>query len=885
MERTMIELTDLLQDLQTNPTQGLTEQQVSEIQAVKGLNVFDEEKKETIFQKIFHHMRDFTSLILLAAGGIALWSGFMPDSDKGFTDAIVIFILVILNTTLAVRQEMSAEKSLEALRRMNAQMTMVIRDGRKQMIDARQLVPGDILALEAGDMIPADARIMESVNLKSEEALLTGESVPVEKDAHAKIAENAPLGDQLNMLFSGCLITNGNAKAVVIATGMTTEMGKIAGLLNTTKKLRTPLQKKLDNLVKLVCILALVSGAVLFILQFILGQDMLAVDKLLDSVAMAVAAIPEGLPIILTITLAYAVNNMAKNNAIIRKIPAVESLGSASVICSDKTGTLTMNRMTIQQVWAVGFEPVNAEDAFNAEQTFLVEKMSLACNATIEVTDDGEERGIGDPTETAIVRLLQKKGTQKRDLEATLPRVHEIPFDSARKLMTTVHKMEDGKYLSITKGAFDRIPIDESTVSMDTAKEIHDKFAEGALRVLSVGYKYYDTLPEVLDEDELENDLTFAGFVGMIDPPRPESKDAIKVSKEAGIKPVMITGDHAITAAAIAKDIGILSEGEKVLTGVELAEMSQEDLTNNVKDYSVYARVTPEDKLRIVQAWQSHKAVVAMTGDGVNDAPALKAADIGVAMGSGTDVSKNASDMILTDDNFASIVTAVAEGRRVYDNIRKVIISLIPSNISEVAAMLIGFIIWRATPFAALQLLFINVVADGIPDLCMCREPLEDEAMKRKPIPKGTSVFAYGLWSRTLVVATLFTIVALLGYYIGAFVNLSDAIEPSHEVGRTMAYVTLAWASVINIMNVRSFNKSLFTIGFMSNKLLFGGICLSLTLVTLTATVPGIREVFHCVPVSMSHWLIMVVLGLTPLALVEPWKFFIRKTGRLAGGE
>jgi len=881
MKRTIIKLEDLFQEFQTNPVQGLTEQQVSEIQETTGLNVFDEEKKETMLQKIFHHMRDFTSLILLAAGGIALWSGFMPDSDKGFTDAIVIFALVILNTTLAVRQEMGAEKALEALKRMNAQMTMVIRDGRKQVINAEQLVPGDILVLEAGDMIPADARIIESVNLKSEEALLTGESVPVEKDAYAEVAENAPIGDQFNMLFSGCLITSGNVKAVVVGTGMTTEMGKIAGLLNTTKKLRTPLQKKLDNLVKLVCVLALVSGAVLFLLQFVLGQDMLPVDKLLDSVAMAVAAIPEGLPIILTITLAYAVNNMAKNNAIIRKIPAVESLGSASVICSDKTGTLTMNRMAIQQVWAAQYDPVKTEDEFNAEQMRLVEMMSLASNATIDI-NNGEEKEIGDPTETAIVRLLKNKGTEKNELEAKFPRIHEIPFDSARKLMTTVHETDDGRYLSITKGAFDRIPIDAASVSIDLAKQIHDRFAENALRVLSVGYKYYDSLPEVLDEDELENNIIFAGFVGMIDPPRPESKTSIKIAKEAGIKPVMITGDHAITASAIARDIGILDEGEKVLTGIELAEMSQEELTNNVKDYSVYARVTPEDKLRIVQAWQSHKAVVAMTGDGVNDAPALKAADIGVAMGSGTDVSKNASDMILTDDNFASIVTAVAEGRRVYDNIRKVIISLIPSNISEVAAMLMGFIIWRATPFAAIQLLFINVVADGIPDLCMCREPIEDDAMKRKPIPKSSSVFAYGLWFRTLIVAVLFTIVALLGYYIGRFVPLSDMIEPSHEVGRTMAYVTLAWASVINIMNVRSFNKSLFTIGFMSNKLLFGGICLSLTLVAITAAVPGIREVFHCVPVSLTHWLVMIVFGLTPLALIEPLKFFIRRKARVA---
>ena len=872
-------LANIYQALQTDPGMGLTDEKVIEIRQKKGYNKFDEEKKETALQKIFHHMRDFTSLILLAAAIIAFCSAtFAPDDGDGgksYTDAIVIFAIVVLNVTLAVRQEMGAEKALDALKRMNAQMTVVIRNGQKQTIDAEQLVPGDILILEAGDMIPADARIIESVNLKSEEAILTGESVPVDKDAESEIDEKAPLGDQFNMLFSGCLITNGRARAVVVATGMQTEMGKIAGLLNTTKNLRTPLQKKMDDLCKLICIAALASGAFLFLLQFLLAYELIIWAKLLDSVALAVAAIPEGLPIILTITLAYGVTIMAQKHAIIRKIPAVESLGSASVICSDKTGTLTMNRMSIQQVWANGHEPVKSEDAFNDEQMFIVKIMSLASNAAIGL-HEGEIKEIGDPTETAIIRLLKDKGVEKEKLEDVFPRIHEIPFDSARKLMTTVHKTEDGRYLSVTKGAFDRIPVDPASVSAGTAKQIHDQFAENALRVLSVGYKYYDALPEVLDEGELENNLIFAGFVGMIDPPRPESKEAVRVAKEAGIKTVMITGDHAITAGAIAREIGILSPGEKVITGVQLAEMSQEDLNKSVRDYSVYARVTPEDKIRIVQAWQTHNEVTAMTGDGVNDAPALKAADIGVAMGSGTDVSKNASDMILTDDNFASIVTAVSEGRRVYDNIRKVLLSLIPSNISEILAMILGFIIWTKTPFAAIQLLFINVVADGIPDLCMCREPLEDDAMKRKPIKKGTSVFAFGLGFRVIIVAALFTVAAMTGYYIGANITLSG-IEPSHEVGRTMAYVTLGWASVVNIMNVRSFSKSIFTIGLTSNKLLSGGILLSLTLIVITAAVPGIQEVFHCVPVSLAHWLIMAGMAVTPLILIETLKFFIRK--------
>ncbi|MDR2558478.1 MAG: HAD-IC family P-type ATPase, partial [Oscillospiraceae bacterium] len=773
MKFTTEKLENIYTALHTDPNTGLSELQAAEIQKEKGLNRFDEEKKETVLQKIFSHMRDFTTIILFAAAVIAFCSAlFAPPNEygegKSFTDAIVIFAIVVLNVTLAVRQEMGAEKALEALKRMNAQTTVVIRGGQKLEINAEELVPGDVIVLEAGDMIPADARLIEAVNLKVEEAVLTGESVSVEKDAEAVVDEKAPLGDQFNMLFSGCLITNGRAKAVISATGMNTEMGKIAGLLNTTKKVRTPLQKKMDKLCKFICVMALASGALLFILQMIFDVDIWY--RLLNSVALAVAAIPEGLPIILTITLAYGVLTMAKKNAIIRKIPAVESLGSASVICSDKTGTLTMNKMTIQKVWCVNHEPVNAADEFTHDERVMIEMMGLCSNASIGLQGE-EEKEVGDPTETSIIRLLRNKHIEKESLDAIHPRVHEIPFDSGRKLMTTVHELEEeGRYLSITKGAFDRIPIEATSVCADTAQKIHDNFADKALRVLAVAYKYYDKLPEKLDADELENGLTFGGLVGMIDPPRPESIESVRIAKEAGIKTVMITGDHAATASAIAREIGILREGEKVITGAQLAEMSQEELTTSVKECSVYARVTPEDKIRIVQAWQSYREVVAMTGDGVNDAPALKAADIGVAMGSGTDVSKNASDMVLTDDNFASIVTAVAEGRRVYDNIRKVIISLIPSNISEILAMIVGFIIWRATPFAAIQLLFINVVADGIPDLCMCREPLEDEAMKRKPISKDKSVFAFGLGTRVILVAILFTILALTGYFIGAFI-------------------------------------------------------------------------------------------------------------------
>lgn len=871
-------LTNIYQLLKTDPDRGIKDSQVIEIQKEKGFNKFDEEKKETVIQKIFHHLMDLTSLILLAAAAISL---FLAISEgHGFAEPIVILAIVIIDTILSIYQEMGAEKALEALKKMNTHMTLVIRDGNKQSIDTAELVPGDILALEAGDMIPADARIIESINLKVEESVLTGESVPVEKDAKAEIDEKAQLGDQLNMLFSGCLITNGRAKAVVVETGMNTEMGKIAGLLNNTKRVKTPLQKRMVQFSKLLTVIAVVSAALLFIIEFSRGEEILNI--LLNAVALAVAAVPETLYVIVTITLAYGVQKMAKKNAIIRKIPAVETLGSASIICSDKTGTLTMNRMTIKQVWAVGHEPLSAHDEFSQAERSLLEMMGLASNASIEIKD-GEEKEIGDPTEIAIIRLLRDKHIEKESLNAIFSKVHEIPFDSDRKLMTTVYKTDNldaMRYISITKGAFDRIPIDTTSVCADTAKHIHDQFAENALRVIAVAFKYYDTLPEKLDAAELEHELTFGGFVGMIDPPRPESVLAVKTAKEAGIKTVMITGDHLLTASAIAREIGILSAGDKVLTGVELNEMSQEDLIETVRDYSVYARVSPEDKIRIVQAWQEHREVVAMTGDGVNDAPALKAADVGIAMGSGTDVSKNASDIVLADDNFATIIEAVAEGRRVYDNIRKALYSLLSDNFAEIIVILFAIIVGWGMPLVAIQLLFINVIADGIPDMFFCREPAEDDIMQRKPVDKNGSLFADGLGKRTGMMMVVLTVTTLIGFYIGRFVTIPGATVPSIAAGQTMAFVINAWSSVINSFNVRSYKKSLFTIGFRSNRWLSYGIFFSIGLTAIVATLPFLAGVFRCVPLSLNHWLIMIGLSIVPLIVGEIHKIFLRAGGR-----
>ena len=865
-------LEKIYNDLGTSPVTGLSEAQAELKRAECGLNIVKEAKKETAFQKIFGHMKDFTTLILLAAGVIALYSALSGDGTKGPMDAAVIFSIVVLNIFLAVKQEMGAEKSLDALKRMTAQMTVVIRAGIQYTIEAGQLVPGDVVVLGAGDAVPADCRLIEAIDLQVDESMLTGESVPAEKDADAEVKEDASAGDRFNMVHSGCTVAKGRAKAVVVATGMNTEMGNIAELLNDTMKMRTPLQQKTDRLCKFICVLAVASGALLFILQTLAGVELSY--RLLNSVSLAVAAIPESLPIITTITLAYGVTMMAQRKAIIRKMPAVEALGSAQVICSDKTGTLTMNQMTVQRLWTAGSDPVTTCASFGDDENKLVKYMALCSNANITAAA-GELREVGDPTELGLIRLMRQKGFIAGELTGSYPRIHELPFDSGRKLMSTVHKLYNGKYLSITKGALDRIPCDRTTDIFAEAQIHHDAWSKMALRVLAAGYKLYDELP-LLTAEELENNITLLGIVGMIDPPRMESMEAVRVAKKAGIKVVMITGDHAGTAKAIAEEIGIYEEGDRVVTGAQLGFMTQRELEEDIENCSVYARVSPEDKIRIVQAWQRRRAIVAMTGDGVNDAPALQAADIGVAMGSGTDVSKNAGDMILTDDNFSSIVSAVSEGRRVYDNIRKVLISLIPSNISEVIAMILGFLLWGATPFAAIQLLFLNVVADGIPDLCMCREPIETDAMKRRPISKDSGVFAHGMWWRVLLVSVLFTVLSLSAYYIGSRVPVAGFM-PSHEAGRTMAYITLAWASVLNIMNVRSFKESVFKIGVTSNPLLFCGICLSLTLVTITAAVPEIRDVFYNIPLTGAHWAIMACMALTPIIMMETVKIFLRR--------
>ncbi|MGM1046754.1 MAG: cation-translocating P-type ATPase [Bacillota bacterium] len=873
MER---KLEDIFKALKTNRENGLSSKQAAEVLQQKGYNEFEEEKKEGIGVKLLHQFSEVTTIILLVA---ALISTYLAVTEgHGYAEPLVIIAIVALNAVLGIRQELSAEKALDALKNMNTPAATVVRDGILQPITSKELVPGDIIMVEAGDMIPADARLIESSNLLVEESALTGESVPSEKNAQAEVKESDPLGDRVNMLFSGCLVTNGRGRAVVVATGMETEMGKIASLLNNTKKSKTPLQQRLIELGKKLSLVAVVSGVIIFGIGLLHGETIM--EMLMTAVSLAVAAVPETLPVIVTVTLAFGIQNMVRKNAIIRRIPAVEALGSASVICSDKTGTLTQNQMTIKQVWAVSHEPKADTEAFNDTETELLTMFSLASNASIEL-NNGKETIIGDPTETAIIRLLHQKGMKKSELEVKYPRLHELPFDSSRKLMTTVHRTENG-YISITKGAFDRIPLDPHASCTNEyqarANEVHDQFAEQALRVLALGYKHYEELPEQLDAAELEQGLRFAGLVGMIDPPRPESKAAVQAAMDAGIKTVMITGDHMATASAIAREIGILKEGDLAISGAELERMSDEELKQKVRHISVYGRVSPEDKIRIVQAWQANGEVVAMTGDGVNDAPALKAADVGTAMGiTGTDVAKSASDMVLTDDNFATIVDAVAEGRRVYENIRKTLYFLLSCNFSEIMIMIIAVAFGWGLPVIAIQLLLINVVADGIPGFCLSREKMEPDTMRQKPISKNAGIFSNGLGKKIALQASLYTVLTLLGFYIGKFVHISDQVSTSHEVGQTMAFVILGWSSVVHIFNVRSNTQSIFTIGFMSNRSLFWCAMLSIAIIFGIAIIPTLMEIFQIVSLSFTHWVIVTILSIVPLIVVELAKLSTRK--------
>jgi len=668
---------------------------------------------------------------------------------------------------------------------------------------------------------------------------------------------------------------------------METEMGKIARMLNTTKKLMTPLQRKLQQLAKRISMIALASGVVMFFVGFLFWGNP-AIDMLLLAVALGVAAVPETLPIIVTLVLSHGVFNMVRKKTIIRKIPAVETVGNTSVICSDKTGTLTQNKMIIQQIWHAEREPIAASNEFHQDETYLLELFASCSNATIEVRDNEDEHVVGDPTEIAIIRLLHNKGLTRVDAERQYPRVFELPFDSGRKRMTTIHHVDDG-YLVVTKGAFDRLPVNWDASLKQKATEVHDSFADRALRVLAIGYKKYNEMPEDLSPESLEKGLTFLGMVGMIDPPRPESIDAVARAKEAGIKTVMITGDHIGTAKAIAKEIGIMMPGDVAITGAELAVMTDEQLHERVRNISVYARVSPEDKIRIVQAWLAHGEVIAMTGDGVNDAPALKAADVGVAMGiTGTEVTKNAADMIITDDNFATIIDAISEGRTSFDNIRKAIQFLLAVNFAEIFILLFGMLVIGVSPITAMQILIINVIYDGIPGFFLAFESAEPGVMKRNPIRKGSSVFASRVGFFIAARATSFSVLTITAFFIGSYLfpytagyavwngTWSGLRYGDFAVGITMAFMVLSWASTIDIFNTRT-QLSIFKAGITTNRGIFYSVIGALIFSILVALWPPMQAIFDVVPVSGQHWLIMAGLASLQLVVVEIIKLILRR--------
>ncbi len=860
---------EVLNCLDTVEDKGLSSSKVNELKVKFGPNRLQEKKKKTNLRRFLDQFKDVMIIILIIAALVSFAIVVYEKNWGELFEPALILLIVVLNAVMGVYQEGKAEKALDALKNMSAPHARVIRDGVEQVIDAAELVPGDIIHLEAGDFIPADARLLSSISLKSEESALTGESVPSEKNSEAEVKEKAPLGDRSNMVFSGCSITYGTATAVVTETGMNTEMGKIAGLLDGETDTQTPLQKKLAQLGKYLGFMALAACAIVFVVGLLNGLDPL--HLFMTAVSLAVSAIPEGLPAIVTVVLSIGVQRMVKKNALIRRLPAVETLGSASIICSDKTGTLTQNRMTLVKAYVDGGEVVDIptdNDAVNKLLCFG----TLCCDGSV-VFEGEKVQHLGDPTETAIVYAAHKAGFTKDELNTKHPRITGIPFDSDRKLMTTVNEI-GGKYVVIVKGACDMMLDRCVKGDLEKARELTERLSENALRVLAVGFKIIDSVPEEPTSEELENGLTFMGLVGMIDPPRPEAKQAVATCRRAGIKPVMITGDHVVTAKAIATEIGIYENGDMAITGAELDAMTEDELDEKVQNISVYARVSPENKIRIVKAWQRKGQVVSMTGDGVNDAPALKAADIGCAMGiTGTDVAKGASDMTLTDDNFATIVDAVKEGRGIYANIKKVVGFLLGTNIGEVITVFLAMLLWHKTPFLSMQLLWINLVTDSLPAIALGMEPVESDIMDHKPKPKNEGIFAGGLGVRVVLQGIMFAALSLVGFWLGQY---WDKGPQTLIAGQTMAFMVLAMSQVIQSFNMRS-ERSLFVTGPFGNKTLNLAALGSLLMVVFVLFTPGVHNAFGLTLLPLKLYLIGIGLIFIPTVIMEISKLFHKK--------
>ena len=854
-----LEKNDVIRRLNTKEREGLTEEEVKIRQEKYGENKLKDKKKESIIIKFIKQFNDFMIITLMIASIIsAVISKMQGEND--YVDSIIIIGIVIFNALMGVIQEAKAEKSIEALKQMTPQITKVIRNGKTTEINAEDLVKGDIVILETGNFIPADCRIIESHNLKIEESSLTGEAEPSLKEANIICKKDIPLGDMKNMAFMASTVVNGTGKAIVTETGMETKVGQIANMIIEDEAPETPLQKKLGEVGKILGIACLAICIIIFIIGLI--KKIEPIEMFMTAVGLAVAAIPEGLPAIVTIMLSIGVTKMAKRNSIIRKLPAVETLGSSNVICSDKTGTLTQNKMKVVEV-----------KSKNPKFIITMATLCTDCEITVE---NNQEKVIGEPTEKAIVEEGLHIGCNKKETEKIFQRINEIPFDSNRKMMTTIHRI-GSKYRIICKGAPDVLldkctkevleigdsqDIKVKTLDKLKIKNENEQMAHKALRVIAVAFKDVTELPSKIDSSTIENNLTFVGLIGMIDPPREGVKEAVKTCKTAGLKTVMITGDHLETAKAIAKDLGILNNGEKAITGQELDKMTQEQLEKNIKEYSVFARVTPEHKVRIVKAWQRNGAVVAMTGDGVNDSPALKNANIGIAMGrNGTDVAKNAADIILTDDNFVTIVEAVKQGRNIYDNIKKAVHFLLSTNIGEIVTIFVGLILGLKSPLLAIQLLWINLVTDSLPAIALGLEKPEKDIMQRKPIDSKKGIFANGLWNKIILEGTMIGVLTLVAFSIG---NKYYTLE----VARTMAFLSIGFLELIHSINVKN-EKSIFETGLFENKYLVGSFVLGIFVQAIVVVVPAFAKVFEVVPLSLTQWIITIAISILPIPVIE----------------
>ena len=856
----------VVQVLYTNIEQGLTQEEVSERQNRDGYNEFSKKKHSTLWYKFISQFKSFMIIVLLVAAVISGVTGYLDG--EGITDAIIILSILIVNAIIGVFQEAKAENALDALERLSAPHCKVVRNGEHKIIESRDLVVGDIVEIETGDSIPADLRLVESVNLKIQESALTGESVPVEKGVDV-VDYDAPIGDRLNMAYSSCSVTYGRGKGVVVAIGEHTEVGKIAAMIQSVPEMRTPMQVRLDKLGQVLAIISIIVCTIIFVIGLCYGRGLM--EMFMTAVSLAVAAIPEGLPAVSTVVLALGVQRLARQNAIVRNLPSVETLGSTTVICSDKTGTLTQNKMTVV-------------DTYSSNTELLLTVGSL-CNDTTR-GENGELHG--DPTETAIVDYAENSHIRQSKLNERYPRISEIPFDSERKLMTTLHRKDKHTILIATKGGFDellarcnRIVEEDGSVRHIENSDCKDlslmnnAMAQKALRVLCMAYSEFhiDADPSETQLEEFtadaERDLIFVGMVGMIDPPREEAKLAVEQCKKAGIKPVMITGDHKITASAIAQSLGIINSSDKVLTGSEVEQMSDDELQAVVGDISVFARVAPEHKVRIVKAYQSLGNVVAMTGDGVNDAPALKLANIGVAMGiTGTDVSKEAADVVLADDNFATIVQAVREGRRIYDNLMKSIQFMISTNLGEIVLILVTVLCNLDMPLLPIQLLFINLVGDSLPSLALSVDHAAKDIMDRKPIIPNQGIFTRAFTKKVTLQAIIIGAMTIVAYLIG--------LQTSVDTARTMTFAVMIFSQFTMIFSIRAGSR-FFTEGFFTNRWLWLTILFVTTSTLIVMLLPSLQSLFKLVSLTSPQWWIVVGLSFGVLLLSEIFKLYTAK--------